>query len=507
MTPVALIARDDPAGLDALIPALLAAGFRIAVAGQIADTLANSGLSLEPLSALLNGGLGLGESFDLGHSQLTGGLTTPWDDPAFRTKAAMSGFLRLTLLVADVPTTLESLGGLDRLNHGPHQSRAHLLRLAATHAQGVSAVVVDPADYATVAEALTHNTVTEQLRATLRSKALAHVAAFDALTHQAHGITPHQAPQQGLVLAPWPVPSTRRLTRLHDPSGWLCGVQPIELLFGPLPNAQTLLSLEAAMQLAEWPGEGDSAASAIHGHACAFSVSTTGVPRAVMRAMGADPAAIDGGVLVCKGRLDITAARALLKHPKIGALSVFAATEITEEAQTALKAQEHLLVLRIPHDQHSGARVQLLSTRFGVFMRDVADPTESSNLRQLGAVSPTEAAQAMVPVAMHTCRQLPGVAVALADDEGSIAVCGGQAHAIDAIQVVAAKARRVSRPCVAVVNAELTRPLALKALQNVEVHTLVVRGLGAESEAMRAAADQANIALLQLPDDWASVHL
>ena len=453
--------------------------------------------------------MALGEAVDLGHTALTGGLSVRWLEPQEHADAAAAGLARLDLLVVQLPTDAASLGDFSRLSHGPYQARAHLLRLAATHDQAVGAVVVDPGDYSGVLAAVIGDAIGTELRAALRVKALQHVAAFDDLTNQAHGFTTRAPTQQGLMLAPWPVPSSQRVARLHDPSGWLCGVQPIELVSGPLPDAQTLLTLDAALQMMRWPGGGASAATAINGQPCAFAVSESNLPRAAARALGADPVAAQGGVLACNGAVDITAARALIRHAGVGGLRVLAATEFSQEATALLGANEGLLLLRLVGEGPYGGHVQLRSTHFGVFTRDVADPygAEMPPLTQLGKVALSAELASMGPVALHVCRQLTGQAVALCDAEGSIAVCGGQAHAMDGVQVATAKARRVARPCVAVVNGVIGMPQAITALQRAKVQALIVRGLGAGAEAIVSAADAIGVSLLQLPDDWASATL
>ena len=507
--PLALLALDDTTGVEDLVRSLQAAGVRVVVSGAAFETIAAHGLTVEPLTALTGRSLGLGEAVDLGHSSLTGGLSARWRDPRQHADAALAGLARLDLLVVRLPTDTQSLGDFSRLSHGPYQARAHLLRLAATHEQAVGAVVVDPLDFSAVLAAITGESIGAELQATLRVKALQHVADFDELTNQAHGFTMRAPVQQGLMLAPWPVPSTQRVVRLHDPSGWLCGVQPIELVAGPLPDAQTLLTLDAALQMMRWPGGGATAATAINGQPCAFAVSESSLPRAAARALGADPVAAQGGVLACSGAVDVTAARALLRHIHIGGLVVLAASEFTEEATALLRANEGLLLLRMVGEGRYGGHVQLRPTHFGVFTRDVADPygAEMPPLTQLGKVALSAELAAMTPVALHVCRQLTGQAVALCDGEGSITVCGGQPHAMDGVQVAAAKARRVARPCVAVVNGLLGTPLAVAALHRAKVQALVLAGLGPGAEAMIEAADSAGMALLQLPDDWASATL
>ncbi|MCO4764117.1 MAG: hypothetical protein KC502_21580 [Myxococcales bacterium] len=505
----ALLLLDAVDGLEPMLETLIAAKFRLVAVSHTAAVLAEAGFAVESLSALIGESSGFGEATDLGHTHLTGAMTVRWSDNETRKSAGLAGFTQIRLMIAQLPTSAAALGDGSQLDHGPLQARANLLRLAATHPDAVEAVLVDSGDFEQGAAALASGHLTDDTRAVLRNKALAHVAAFDRVLQEARGADSLIEQRGGLVLTPWPVEGSERLERLHDPSGWLCGVQPIEVLSGPLPDGQTLLTLDAALQMMHWPGQGVSATTAINGLPCAFALSQAGAPRALLRAMSADPVATQGGILTCSTALDVTAARALLRHPNITTLAVLAAPDFSDEAIELLATREDLLLLKLPGDGNFGARTRLRPTSFGVFMRQTADPyaAELPELTQLGTIEVNDNERANLLVALHGCRQLPQRAVCIADAEGTIALCGGQPHVMDAIQIATAKARRLARESAMVVDGTLLHPQAIDALRRSKVSAVAVRELGAKSETIIEAANLASIALLQLPEDWASAQL
>ncbi len=380
-------------------------------------------------------------------------------------------------------------------------ARAQLLRQSL--ANGAVTVLVDAVDTATFVLALADHDP-ERAEA-LRLKAVNHLAAFDRSLQRAQGAEPE--PPTGLVLAPWPVTARRRLERVHDTSGWMTRVQPIQPLCGPTPDAHGLLTLDAALSLIRWKPGVTAAALAHGGRPCSLAVSLTGTSRALLRALGSDPLGADGGTLACSAPLDLTTVRALLQHPMAGKIAALAAPDVEPEALALLQERDDLLVLRMPDIAAHGPARQLRSTAFGVFVRDAqrhVDPALGALQRTDGGGAPEEPWAGMLAIAMHVCGQLPGHATVVADGDGTLALCAGQTHALDAAQVAAAKARRAARPCAAVIDGPLTHPQVVAALARAQVKALAHRGVERDEAAILAAAGEAGMALFTLPDTWAT---
>ena len=171
----ALLSVYDKSGLEAFAGALANAGFELVASGKTAAALHDAGLAHTTVEAVTGSPEMLGGRVKTLHPSLHGGILADLANPEHVADLAKHDIDPIGVVVcnlypfrAEPSVEMIDIGGVT------------LLRAAAKNWSRV-VVVVDPADYSAVAEALRGlEPIDEGLRLRLARKAFAHTAAYDA---------------------------------------------------------------------------------------------------------------------------------------------------------------------------------------------------------------------------------------------------------------------------------------------------------------------------------------
>ena len=552
--PRALIAVAEERGIVEFVRCLSAAGYEVVVAGDTGRSLAMAGLDIVPVEfATRYAGL-LGDRAEALHPTLLAGIIARRNNREDMDALQKRGLPVVDIVVAQVPGRAGHLSPrqsvADHLTGGPHGMRATLLQAAATNWEGVICIC-DPNDFDEVGAALGRGGLSVERRRGLAVKALRDVARYHSLLSAQFGLAGDDAsepaatdvaPPSGTTSAELgqaqPAKFSQALaadggegpasglvavvsggeemlveavggalaTRYEDARGLFASRGTYRKVAGGRTTLEALQDSDLGWSILGDLPAGQGAVLSRRGHICAIAHTPDSTARAILRALAGDPGAAKEGTIVVSGRVDLTSARALLDNAHGRGLATLAASAFDEAAVTALQEAGEMRLVELDLSRPGRTSRRLQPTRFGVLLLELAEPlADQLLLRQIGKVAQTAAMLPALRLAMSAARHAGCAAAAIAEADGTLAICAGQAHIRDAIQVAVAKARRFGRPGVLALNAPLDQPDVLAVLARANVIAVVQPGPAANEAEMGLAADAAKIALVAADGNWRCV--
>lgn len=543
----ALLATSNAEAAAQAVKALSAAGFHTYAVARTGMELARRGVTVSPVDQLAGQRSLLAGRVEVLQQRVLAGVVGRRNRPREAEALAREQIhpvdvvvIRLPLQPADLDPNLRAedpAAAAEVLRDGPYLAEAALLELALAHHHDVLPIV-DLRGCEADVRAIGRDALPRDRRRELARTAHQHLAAFRRFLMWTLDF--EEAEEA-------PLPAPRRTTRATVSSGWVpaapvgeeasgdhadddeeeLGVDVVELAseldnnaaqfgFG-LPSElprQGVLRLQdvppeigAAFSLHDLAGGEISAelvrdvagafaalralgapgvATARSGLACSLVRIERTTTRAVLRAVGVDPRAVDGGVLVAGGEIDLTAARVLAESEPTRALRTIVAAGFVEEAAELLQQRDRrCVVLKLPESRPTHA---LESDAFGPYVTAIDD------LRIRAAAEAGELADAAV-LGVAALAGLGGAGATVVTGEGTLAIAGGHPHVADAVQIAVGKARKHAAGATLVVTDALRDPPLLAWIAKAGV-TAVVEVLGAprgDDPAILAAARDARI--------------
>jgi phosphoribosylaminoimidazolecarboxamide formyltransferase/IMP cyclohydrolase len=328
-----------------------------------------------------------------------------------------------------------------------------MIRAAAKNA-GRVLVVVDPADYTRVTEALGAGTEAA-LRNTLARKAFAHTAAYDAaITAYFDGaaVAASDAASEEAAASAALLPETLHLT-LERVSALRYGENPHQLAASYREQGSSswwehmirykgsdlsylnLFDADAAWRLVH---EFTEPACVIvkHANPCGVALGVNALD-AYSRAFAGDPKSAFGGVVALNRPVDADLATAIMDNAKA---DVLIAPEYDEAALVILRsARKAMRVLAAPPPAVDELEVRRITGGFLVQERDRVLPREAA-WRVVTKVHPTEAEWLDLEAAWTICAYTGSNAIVLVKDRQAVGIGAGQQSRVDAADIAARKA-------------------------------------------------------------------
>ena len=373
-----------------------------------------------------------------------------------------------------------------------------LLRAAARVYARV-AVVVDPADYASVLdEVRREGRVSEATRRRLAQAAFAHTAAYDA------AIVSWLDEGDGAVLPP-----TLHLTlvRVQDlrygenphqhgaryrergrTSWWDAVIQHGGVALSYL----NLFDAEAAWQLVhELPG-GPAAAVIKHANPCGVAVARD-VEEAYRRAIACDPTSAFGGIVALNRPVTAALAAEVVGNPKA---DVMVAPSYEPDALALLAAKrKNMRVLEAPPPQRERFDLRRLSGGFLVQQADHITP-RSDAWRVVTRAAPTEEQWRDLELAWRICARVTSNAIVFVAAGQAVGVGAGQQSRVDAVEIAARKAHGRARGGACASDAFFPFRDGLDAAAMAGVAAVIQPGGSVRDDDVIAAADEHGLAMV-----------
>jgi phosphoribosylaminoimidazolecarboxamide formyltransferase / IMP cyclohydrolase len=450
----ALLSVFDKAGLVEFARALADRGIELVSTGGTAKALFAAGLKVIDVAEVT----GFPEMMDgrvkTLHPKVHGGLLAIRDEPSHVASMETHGIRPIDLLVVSLypfeETVAKGAGFADCIENIDIGGPAMIRAAAKNHAD--VAVVVDPADYASVlAELATHGGATSLgLRRRLAAKAYGRTAAYDAAiatwfaARLAEG--GETTPPAYRTFAGRLRQSLRYGENPHQQAAFYTeprprfGVATAEQLQGLELSYINILDADAAFELvAEFdPNLSPAVAIIKHANPCGVAIGAT-FKEAYGRAVACDPVSRFGGIIALNGPLDSATAEEIVKT----VTDVIIVPEADADARTLIAKRKNTRLLvtgGLPDPFAKDWTVRSVAGGLLVQTRDDAN-VDAINFRVVTKRHPTAEELADLKFAFRVCKHVKSNTIVYAKDGATVGIGAGQMSRVDSARIAAMKAR------------------------------------------------------------------
>ncbi|MCD1643979.1 bifunctional phosphoribosylaminoimidazolecarboxamide formyltransferase/IMP cyclohydrolase [Aurantimonas coralicida] len=445
----ALLSVFDKTGLVDFARELAALDVELVSTGGTYRALSEAGLAVRDVSELT----GFTEIMDgrvkTLHPGVHGGLLGIRDDAEHAKAMETHGIAGIDMLVSNLYPFEETLaGGADTATivenidiGGPAMIRAG----AKNH--GYVTVVVDPAEYGTVLQALkSANGETDfALRQRLAAAAYARTAAYDAaVSTWFAGVVGDEMPQR-VSVAGTLSEALRYGENPHQSAGFYrtgesrAGVATARQLQGKALSYNNINDTDAAFELVGEFDPARTAAVAIIKHANPCGVAEgSDLLDAYRKALACDPVSAFGGIVALNRKLDRAAAEAIVQV----FTEVIIAPEADEDAIAIVAGKKNLRLLLtggLPDPRAAGRTVKSVAGGLLVQSRD-AGVVDDLDLKVVTRRAPSETELADLKFAFRVAKHVKSNAIVYARDLATVGVGAGQMSRVDSARIAARKA-------------------------------------------------------------------
>jgi len=463
--PRALLSVSDKTGIIELGRGLLNRGFELVSTGGTARALTDAGLPVTSVSDLT----GFPEMMDgrvkTLHPALHGGILARRDRADDLASLEQHGLGLVDVVVVNLYPFVKAASNpatrFDALVEEIDIGGPSLVRAAAKNFRGVL-VVVDPADYAPILQAL-DQTPTLAFRFDLMRKAIAHTAAYDtAITRTLADITVADGQfDRGASAALGPIVplmlekirDLRYGENPHQKAAWYAigsqaaasGLGAASILQGKELSYTNLLDLDAAARIAL---EFDEPAAVVikHTNPCGAAIGASAAD-AYVRAREADSMAAYGGIVALNRALDAAAAQAIVST----FIEAVIVPSVDDAARAILAKKTNMRVvvadfasLRESSVEFRGILGAMLAQERDLVAEARHAWTAASlpdGLRVVTRRQPTADEWEALRFAWRVCAHVKSNTVIFTDAKRTRAIGAGQMSRVDAVNVAVMKAR------------------------------------------------------------------
>ena len=500
--PRALLSVSDKSGLTDFATSLHELGWELVSTGGTARVLREAGLPCTDVSAVTGFPEMLDGRVKTLHPAVHGGLLARRDLPEHMAAIAAHGIQPIDLVCVNLypfRRTARTAGVapedvIEQIDIGGPS----MIRSAAKNFASV-AVVVDPADYPRVIDAIRTNANALTLRRELAAKVFAHTAAYDAEIAAWFAAQRHELFPERLILSF----ERKQSLRYGENPGQLAafyveepgaGLSALKQVGGKELSFNNLLDLEGAL-LATGQFAGETCCAIVkHTTPCGVATGRTAV-EAYRKALACDPMSAFGSVIAFTAPVDAEAARA------VAALFVecIVAPSFSEEALVVLGEKKNLRVLEGSARSRAGA-LDYKRVRGGLLVQDLAaSPLDETNWEVVSRRPPTKEERADLLFAWRTVASVKSNAIVLTRDGATVGIGAGQMSRVDAAFVAVHKARTAGHETKGtVLGSDAFFPFRDGVDQAAEagVRAIVQPGGSVKDPEVIAAADEHGIAMV-----------
>jgi phosphoribosylaminoimidazolecarboxamide formyltransferase/IMP cyclohydrolase len=499
----ALVSVYDKTGLDVLGKALAAAGVEVVSTGSTAGVLRDAGVDVTPVEQLTGFPECLDGRVKTLHPKVHAGILADLRKPEHAAQLDDLGISAFELVVVNLYpflATVQSGATPDECVEQIDIGGPSMVRAAAKNHPSV-AVVVDPAAYPHVVEAIESGGFTLEQRQRLAADAFAHTATYDIAV----------ASWMGNVLAPtddgtgfpaWTGASWQRASVLrygenpHQRAAlyrhWRGGLAAAEQLHGPELSYNNYVDTDAARRAAYDFAE-PCVAIIKHANPCGIAIGSD-IAEAHRLAHDCDPLSAYGGVIAANRPVT----KALADQLSGVLTEVICAPDFDDDALEVFRAKAKLRVLRCPADGHPDP-VEFRGISGGVLMQTVDRldaPGDDPAAWTLQAGEPVdEQTLADLGFAWRACRSVKSNAIVLACGGATVGVGMGQVNRVDSARLAVSRAGDRASGSVAASDAFFPFPDGLQVLIDRGVRAVVEPGGSVRDAEVVEAAKAAGVTL------------
>ncbi|XDZ62886.1 bifunctional phosphoribosylaminoimidazolecarboxamide formyltransferase/IMP cyclohydrolase [Alphaproteobacteria bacterium LSUCC0396] len=507
----ALLSVSDKTGLIEFTTRLAAAKIELLSTGGTASLLRDAGLNVTDVAEVTGFPEIMGGRVKTLHPKIHGGLLARRDLDDHVAAMSAQGIEGIDLLVVNLypfEETLRQTRDRQALVEKIDIGGPAMLRAAAKNHDFLT-VLCDPADYASVADAIDKNGGTElELRQRLAAKTFARTAAYDS------AISGWMASSFGEELPEITSTAGRKIIDLrygenpHQQAALYKtgqdrpGVASAEQIQGKPLSYNNINDTDAAFELV---AEFDQPTIAIIKHANPCGVASgDNLGAAWQHALACDPVSAFGGIVAMNRPLDAETAKAVASI----FTEVVIAPEASDEAKAIMAAKPNLRLLitgALPDRSSSAIKIKSVAGGFLAQSRD-AGIIGVDDLRIVTQRAPTEAEISDMLFAWKVTKHVKSNAIVFVNDASTAGIGAGQMSRVDAARIAVQKAADIAaihgrsdpRTIGSVAASDAFFPFAdgLETLIAAGATAVIQPGGSVKDNEVIAAADAAGIAMV-----------
>ena len=442
----ALLSVYDKTNLVELATQLHANGVELISTGSTAATIAAAGIPVTPVEQVTGFPECLEGRVKTLHPKIHAGILADRRKDAHLAQLRELQVAPIDLVVVNLypfTDTVASGADFDACVEQIDIGGPSMVRAAAKNHPAV-AVVVDPARYEQVAQAVSAGGFTLSQRRALAAAAFAHTASYDvavaswfsqqleteaalpefvgATFTRAHALRYGENPHQSAALYT---------------QGQAQGIAGAEQLHGKAMSYNNYTDADAAVRAAYDQGEATTVVVVKHANPCGIAVDED-VAKAHAKAHACDPVSAYGGVIATNAT--VTAAMAAQVKPIF--TEVIVAPEYEPQALEILSAKKNLRILRLPKPVRGGYEFKQVTGGLLVQERDNVDAAGDDPSQWQLVAGPSADAETLADLrfAWNAVRSVRSNAVLLAHAGATVGVGMGQVNRVDSCKLAIERA-------------------------------------------------------------------
>ncbi|MCP9456164.1 MAG: bifunctional phosphoribosylaminoimidazolecarboxamide formyltransferase/IMP cyclohydrolase [Nitrospira sp.] len=502
----ALISVSDKTGIVEMARGLESIGAEILSTGGTAKVLRDAGMRVTEVSSYTGSPEILDGRVKTLHPKIHGGLLGRRSVPAHVEQMRQHAIDPIDVVVVNLYPFEATIANpqcrfedaIENIDIGGPS----MLRSAAKNHEDV-VVVVDPADYGRVLDALKTDSMTLALRRELALKVFQHTAHYDTviasyLEKQVQGgavkfpkVLSLQF-ERGEILRygenPHQEGAFYRELGSQEPSV-SCG----KILHGKAMSYNNFLDANAALELAK---EFDDCAVAIikHNNPCGVALGATPA-EAYVKARETDPVSAFGGVIAFNRPVDLAAAKEVTST----FVEVIVAPTFTEEALVELKRKKDLRLVEVgPLTKVTQDGYDLKKLVGGIIIqdRDLGRLPDLRTLRVPTMRKPTDDEYAACAFAWIVCKHVKSNAIVYARAGQTVGIGAGQMSRVDSVKLATMKAQLPVKGCVMASDAFFPFRDGIDVAAQAGITTVIQPGGSIRDAEVIKAADEHGMAMI-----------
>ena len=509
----ALLSVFDKSGMTEFARGLAEAGVDLVSTGGTHRLISEAGLPVREISDLT----GFPEMMDgrvkTLHPKVHGGLLAVRDNPAHKASMDEHGIGTIDLVAVNLypfEKTVASGASYDEIIENIDIGGPAMVRSAAKNHAFVT-IVVDPADYPAILEAIKAGGIPFELRQKLAAKAYARTAAYDSAISAwfARAIDFQDVPWRSFA------GTLSEVMRYgENPHQWAAfykngedrpGVATANQVQGKTLSYNNINDTDAAFELVSEFDPAETAAVAIIKHANPCGVAVAGdLKTAYLKALRTDPVSAFGGIVATNREIDAATATEIVKV----FTEVIVAPSATPEAQDIIAAKKNLRLLLtggVADPKADGLMVKSVAGGLLVQGRDNRN-VDDCDLKVVTRRQPTEQELIDLKLAAKVAKHVKSNAIIYVKDGATAGIGAGQMSRVDSARV--AHRKSIDAAAAAGIEGALTQgsvvasdaffPFAdgLEALVAAGATAVIQPGGSVRDDEVIAAADAAGIAMV-----------
>lgn len=517
MTRRALLSVTDKTGVVEFAKGLVEAGFSLLSTGGTMRAIRDGGVDVEEVADYT----GFPEMMDgrlkTLHPKVHGGILARRDVDGDATSMAEHGIDRIDLVAVNLyafRATAQRPGvSREDVVENIDIGGPTMIRSAAKNHKHV-AVVVDPADYTSVLDALRANggELPTELRRDLAGKAFAHTASYDTAIGGWFADERSQRDGEARFGAHYGIAGEKvqdlrygenpqqQAAFFRNPDADTPNLASATQMSGKELSYNNILDLDAAMGVA-LDFESPTCAIIKHLNPCGTATATDG-ERAFRAALAADPISAFGGIVALNVTVTLPIAQAM--SDEAGFLEAIIAPGIDEEALAVLKASKwgkNVRVMDLGACPPVGEQALLRQVSGGFLLQTYLPGFLHEEKTVVTKAQPSDLQLGCMDFAMRVCKHVKSNAIllAVAHDDGTFATTGvgaGQMSRVDSVKIAVEKAGDKAAGAVLASDAFFPFADGLEVAIAAGVTAVIQPGGSKRDDEVIAAADAAGVAMV-----------